>query len=70
MAISVKNLAVERDVRRLADILGVDLTQAIGFAVSNELRQMEEARAYRLVRMRSIADELQKFPVLRLTIQR
>ena len=55
MAISIKNAEVEQAVRKLAECMGVDLTHAIGSAVSHELGRFGKARSTRLSGMRAIA---------------
>lgn len=63
MAIYIKNPEVEASVRTLAEHLGVDLTQAVGSAVSHEIERLHSAKSARLSNMRSIANRVLELPV-------
>jgi len=63
MAINIKNAEVEQAVRKLAERMGVDLTHAIGSAVSHELGRMSSARSARLSGMRAIANRVSELPI-------
>jgi len=63
MAISIKNAEVEQAVRKLAECMGVDLTHAIGSAVSHELGRIGKARSTRLSGMRTISNRVSELPV-------
>jgi antitoxin VapB len=63
MAINIKNAEVEESIRRLAFTLGVDLTEAVGRAVTHELERSGGLAGARLARMRSIANGVAELPV-------
>jgi antitoxin VapB len=64
MAINIRNPEVEDAIRKLAKLLNVDLTEAVGCAVRGELSRTENSVAIRLTRMRAIADRVASLPVL------
>ena len=63
MAIIIKNAEVEQAVRKLAQTLGVDLTHAVGSAVTHELERMSSAQSTRLSRMRAMANRISELPI-------
>jgi antitoxin VapB len=63
MGISIKNTEVEAAVRQLATQRGVDLTEAIRFAVSRELERSGRETKARLRRMRAVADRVAALPL-------
>ncbi len=63
MAINIKNPDVELAVRKLAERMGVDMTQAIGSAVNHELGRIGSAPSARLSAMRAIADRVSDLPI-------
>jgi antitoxin VapB len=63
MAINIKNVEVELAVRKLAQQMGVDMTHAIGSAVSHELGRISPARSIRLSSMRAIANRVSELPI-------
>ena len=63
MGISIKNAEVEEAIRRLAAERKVDLTEAVGLAVRNELERGHRTAAARLAAMRSVADRMAVLPL-------
>lgn len=63
MAINIKNEAVVRLVRRLADERRVDLTEAIRLAVEHELERARDRRAPKHRRARELAHIIASSPV-------
>lgn len=63
MGISIKNSEVEAAVRKLATQRGVDLTEAIRFAVFRELERGGREPETRLRRMRAAADRIAALPL-------
>ena len=64
MAINIKNPEVELAVRKLANSMGVDMTEAIGLAVSHELDRSGKVQVKRLTAMKAISSRVKEMPVL------
>jgi antitoxin VapB len=63
IAIHIKKPEVEKSIRALARQLGVDLTEAVGSAVANELERNSRNSTARLAKMRAIADRVAALPI-------
>jgi len=63
MAINIKNPEVEESIRKLARTMGVDLTEAVGSAVTHELERRTVNSATRLAKMKAIADRVAALPI-------
>jgi antitoxin VapB len=64
MALNIKNEAVVRLIRRLADERNVDQTEAVRLAVSHELESPNNHDEAKLRRMRLAARQIMALPVL------
>jgi hypothetical protein len=54
MGLNIKNEAVERDIRDLAELSGRSLTDSVGYAVGKELAALRQERASKMARVREI----------------
>ncbi|OYQ32622.1 hypothetical protein CHU95_17760 [Niveispirillum lacus] len=68
MALNIKSPEAEKDVRRLAELTGESLTEAMHKAVRERLERLssedEKAKAARWAKINAIIKEIQSAPVL------
>jgi antitoxin VapB len=62
MAINIKNFEVEDSIRKLANQLGVDLTEAVKRAVDHELNRGPAAKQAKLAKMRAVSNRVAQQP--------
>lgn len=68
MALNIKSPEAEKDVRRLAELTGESLTEAMHKAVRERLERLssedEQAKAARWAKINALIKEIQSAPVL------